>query len=62
MSVTVVASLLYMWLTKVPDAPLGKREVRLLLIARGVGGFFGVFGLYCSCLPQQGRPFTWAYK
>ena len=41
MSATLVASLIYMWLAKVPDAPFGKKEVRKLLIVRGVGGFFG---------------------
>ena len=46
MSITMVASLLYMRLAKVPDAPFGQRGVRGLLVLRGVGGFFGVFGMY----------------
>lgn len=37
-----------MWYTKTPDFPLGKSSVQPLLILRGVGGFFGVFGLYQS--------------
>ena len=49
-SVTAVLSLLYLWWAKVPDAPFGRREVRSLLLARGFGGFFGVFGLYFSLL------------
>lgn len=51
MSVTVALSLLYMWWKKVPDAPLGAKSVRVLLAARGIGGFFGVFGLYCKSRP-----------
>jgi len=50
MSITVLLAMLYMWYTRTPHFPFGPREVRLLLIARGMGGFFGVFGLYCWCL------------
>jgi len=39
-----------MWHSKIPDFPFGKREIRWLLIARGCGGFFGVFGMYFSLL------------
>lgn len=46
MSITVLCSLAYMWYTKTPDWPFGARGVRWLLVCRGVGGFFGVFGLY----------------
>jgi drug/metabolite transporter (DMT)-like permease len=49
MFITAVASYAYMWWTRVPD-PFGTREVRWLLIARAVGGFFGVFGMYFSLL------------
>ena len=48
MIITTAFSLLYMWWTKVEHWPLGPREVRGLLVARGLGGFFGVFGLYCK--------------
>ena len=48
MSVTTIMSITYMWYTKTPDFPFGAKGIRLLLIARGVGGFFGVFGLYCE--------------
>ena len=34
----------------VPDFPLGPRQVRWLLVARGVCGFLGVFGMYFSLL------------
>ena len=47
MSITGVTSLIYTWKMHVEDSPLGKREVRGLLIIRAIGGFFGVFGLYC---------------
>ncbi len=50
MSITVVLSLLYGFYTQIPHFPFGSKEVRLLLIIRGVGGFFGVFGLYWSLL------------
>lgn len=41
MTGTLVLSSIYQWWAKVDEAPLGSREVRGLLIARGVGGFFG---------------------
>ena len=48
MSITVVLAAGYMWWKKTPDFPFGKPEVRLLLVARGVGGFLGVTGMYCK--------------
>ncbi|KAK6005565.1 hypothetical protein QM012_007207 [Aureobasidium pullulans] len=50
MSITVVLSSLYMWYAKTPHFPLGHREVRWLLVARGLGGFWGVFGMYYSLI------------
>ncbi|PTU22426.1 hypothetical protein P175DRAFT_0415853, partial [Aspergillus ochraceoroseus IBT 24754] len=47
MSITVIASYLYMWYTQVPH-PLGTREMRPLLMLRAAGGFWGVYGLYYS--------------
>lgn len=47
MSITVIASYLYMWYAKVPN-PFGTRPVLGLLIMRAVCGFFGVYGLYYS--------------
>ena len=44
----MVSCIAYMWWAQVPDAPFGAKEVRILLLARGFGGFFGVFGLYFS--------------
>ena len=56
-SITLVLSSLYLHYAKVPDAPFGMKEVRWLLVARGLGGFFGVYGLYCmfaeSFLPSK---------
>lgn len=40
----------YMLYMKTPHFPFGLPEVRLLLVARGFGGFFGVFGMYYSLL------------
>lgn len=48
MSITVLCSCSYMWYASVPDAPFGARSIRWLLVLRGMGGFFGVFGLYCT--------------
>lgn len=48
MTGTLVLSGIYQWWAKVEGAPFGSREVRGLLIARGVGGFFGVYGIYYS--------------
>ena len=50
MSITVALASGYMWYNKTPYFPLGKPGVRLLLMARGFGGFFGVFGMYYSLL------------
>ncbi|PYH95832.1 hypothetical protein BO71DRAFT_322231 [Aspergillus ellipticus CBS 707.79] len=47
MSITVLASYLYMWYARVPH-PLGTRPVFPLLMLRAGGGFFGVYGLYYS--------------
>ncbi|PYI01719.1 hypothetical protein BO78DRAFT_326863 [Aspergillus sclerotiicarbonarius CBS 121057] len=47
MSITVVASYLYMWYARVPH-PFGTRDVFTLLMLRASGGFFGVYGLYYS--------------
>ncbi|KZW03139.1 hypothetical protein EXIGLDRAFT_664264 [Exidia glandulosa HHB12029] len=48
MSLTYLASLAYMLWAKVPDPITGPKEVRWILVARGVCGFFGLFGVYYS--------------
>ncbi|KAF2273238.1 uncharacterized protein EI97DRAFT_461308 [Westerdykella ornata] len=48
MSITVVCASIYMWYAKTPHFPFGMKEVRPLLVARGLTGFFGVFGMYYS--------------
>ncbi|KYG44728.1 hypothetical protein M433DRAFT_39635, partial [Acidomyces richmondensis BFW] len=50
MGITLVLATGYMWYKHTPHFPLGMPEVRWLLIARGFGGFFGVFGMYYSLL------------
>ena len=50
MGITFVLATAYMWWKKTPDFPLGKPQVRWLLVARGLGGFCGVFGMYYSLL------------
>jgi hypothetical protein len=48
MGITVLCASVYMWYKKTEHFPFGMREVRPLLIARGLFGFFGVFGMYCK--------------
>jgi len=50
MSITTLLSCLYMYWKKVPDFPLGAREVRWLLVGRGLSGFFGIFGMWYSMM------------
>lgn len=47
MSITVLASYLYMWYARVPH-PFGTRSELGLLLLRAAGGFWGVYGLYYS--------------
>lgn len=47
MAITTTLSTAYMWWTDIPYFPFGMKEVRWLLLLRGIGGFFGVFGMYC---------------
>ncbi|KAJ5112217.1 hypothetical protein N7532_000262 [Penicillium argentinense] len=47
MSITAVASYIYMYLFKTPH-PLGTRPVLGLLLLRATSGFMGVYGLYYS--------------
>lgn len=42
----------WMWWKKTPDFPLGMKPIRLLLVARGLSGFFGIFGMYCKHISQ----------
>lgn len=44
MGITVVLASSYMARQKIEDFPFGKKEVRWLLLARGLGGYVGVFG------------------
>jgi len=48
MGITVVMSTWYMWWRKIEHFPFGRKDVRWLLVARGLFGFFGVFGMYCQ--------------
>ncbi|KAI1393270.1 uncharacterized protein F4822DRAFT_6101 [Hypoxylon trugodes] len=48
MLATAVLGSLYMWYKKVPDFPLGRRDVRGLLVLRGLSGFTGLFCSYYS--------------
>ncbi|KAK0634924.1 hypothetical protein B0T17DRAFT_483134 [Bombardia bombarda] len=50
MSITAVLSCIYMYWTKVPFFPFGAKEVRWLLVARGLTGFFGIFPMWQSMI------------
>ncbi|KAF2622290.1 hypothetical protein BU25DRAFT_214371 [Macroventuria anomochaeta] len=50
MGITVLCASVYMWHKNTEHFPFGMREVRPLLVARGLFGFFGVFGMYYSLL------------
>ncbi|KAF9242862.1 hypothetical protein BU15DRAFT_72512 [Melanogaster broomeanus] len=46
MIITYIFCMLYTNIMKIPDPFLGPKGVRLLLVCRGVTGFFGLFGPY----------------
>ena len=48
MLITWLGGLAYLHYNKVPDYFLGPKGVRVLLVVRGVVGFFGLFGIYYS--------------
>ena len=50
MSITLVISVVYMWWTSTPGFPLGHVSVRRLLVARGIFGFLGVYGIWSSLM------------
>ncbi|KAM0277014.1 hypothetical protein ACHAQH_006139 [Verticillium albo-atrum] len=49
-SITMLCASGYMYWKRTPDFPLGNPEVRWLLIARGLSGFFGIYGLWYSMM------------
>lgn len=49
-ALTMTAAILYMWWAKTPDFPFGAKEVRWLLLMRGICGFFGIYGMWYSML------------
>ncbi|CAA7267826.1 unnamed protein product [Cyclocybe aegerita] len=48
MVITYSCCMAYMYFAKIPDPFLGPKDVRLLLMCRGIGGFIGLFGIYFS--------------
>lgn len=52
MLATAILGSLYMWYKKVPDFPLGRRDIRGLLVLRGLAGFTGLFCSYCKFDPS----------
>jgi hypothetical protein len=51
MSITALLSSAYLWYASVPE-PLGVRGIRGLLVLRGMGGFVGVYAIYCQSSDQ----------
>ena len=49
-SITTISSLAYMGYMKTPHQPWGHKDVRMLLVARGVSGFFAIFGMWYSMM------------
>lgn len=50
MSLTTLFSCVYMYKVGVPGFPFGPPELRWLLIARGISGFFGIYGMWYSMM------------
>ncbi|KAI1763066.1 hypothetical protein GGR53DRAFT_388051 [Hypoxylon sp. FL1150] len=48
MLATSILGCLYMWYKQVPNFPLGRRDIRGLLVVRGLAGFTGLFCSYYS--------------
>jgi hypothetical protein len=53
MSITLIFCCAWMYWKGVPDFPLGAKGIRLLLVARGLTGFFGIYGMYCKSIPRM---------
>ena len=48
MAASTALGFAYTWYRSVPDAPLGRRSIRRLLLLRGLTGFVGLWGTYCE--------------
>jgi hypothetical protein len=48
MSLTLIFCCSWMYWKEVPDFPLGAKGIRWILVARGLTGFFGIYGMYCK--------------
>ncbi|OJA18256.1 hypothetical protein AZE42_13185 [Rhizopogon vesiculosus] len=46
--ITLIGCVIYMIIKRIPDPITGPKGVRMLLIFRGITGFFGLIGLYWS--------------
>ncbi|KAI1076566.1 hypothetical protein F5B20DRAFT_594025 [Whalleya microplaca] len=50
MVISVAGSTAYIWWARIPHGVLGRADVRWLLAARGVCGFFGIYGMWYSAM------------
>ncbi|RCI17152.1 hypothetical protein L249_2360 [Ophiocordyceps polyrhachis-furcata BCC 54312] len=48
--ITSILCIAYLWWTKTPDGALGKRQVRWLLVVRGITGFVSIFSMWYSMI------------
>lgn len=48
MAITFMCCVIYMIIMRIPDPITGPKDVRPLLIIRGITGFFGLYGVYLS--------------
>ncbi|KAL8795671.1 MAG: hypothetical protein Q9195_001909 [Heterodermia aff. obscurata] len=53
MFITLLFSLVYMYWAKIPHAPLGHKDVRALLVARGIAGLVSLFGVILIARPAS---------
>lgn len=53
MSITTIGITAWLWKQQKANNILGRPENRKLLLMRAIGGFLGVFGLYCEFCPDH---------
>ena len=55
MGITLIFCCAWMYWKKVSGFPLGAKGIRLLLVARGLTGFFGIYGMYCKSMETSNQ-------
>ncbi|KAI6779817.1 tip49 [Emericellopsis cladophorae] len=49
-SITSLCCFMYMWWMSTPGGPFGTKDIRILLLIRGLSGFFGIYGMWYSMM------------